>query len=428
MSWIRGTATGGHIDLSNQIVAAATGRSLQTVDSVAAGGSGYTVGDIITLTGGTFSIAAQLEVLTVSSGAVLTVRIYNAGVYTVDPADPVAQGSVSPAGGTGATFNCTFASNGWTADLDSTYSGSERQVIMHGLGGGTDAIYVGWRTFSSVPGDYYNLELHGFTGYNSALTDFTDQPGMSPGVYNGANASEWSGSYLITSSASFDYFLNVNSYRIIMTAVIGSTAMHGYLGFGNRFATDTEYPYPLLIAGCCAEPAYKATTASPLSTLSDPWAFSTSVSGPMQAYGADGAWHTIVNRKGSNGSFTKVVIPAQQPTGVGSASTLPQDKFMAGGATPFSEVFFATDTGTGGTTVAQILPTGSGNARVLLPNIIVLSDPSPQVLMEIDSVMWLHIYGGLVSGDRVIDGTTVYRVFKNGNRADEYAYLAIKEG
>lgn len=427
MSWIRGNAS-GHIDLSNQLVAAATGRSLQTVDSVAAGGSGYSVGDIITLTGGTFSIAAQLEVLTVSSGAVLTVRIYNAGVYTVDPSDPVTQGSVSPSGGSGATFNCTFASNGWTAERDSTYSGSERQVILNGLGGGSDEIYVGWRTYSSVPGDYYNLELHGFTGYNAALTDFTDQPGMSPGVYNGASNAEWSGCYLITSSASFDYFLNINSYRMIITAVIGTVVMHAHLGFGNRFATDTEYPYPLMIAGSCPEPNYKATLANLVSTLTDPWAFSTTVNGPMQVYGADGAWHTIVNRKGTSPSATKVVIPAQQPSGVSSGSTLPQDKFMSAGPNTFADLIYSTGTGSGGTMTSQMLPTGSGNARVLLPSIIVLTDPSSQVLMEIDDVFWMQINGGVVSGDRIIDGSTVYRVFKNGNRTDDYAYLAIREG
>lgn len=78
-----------------------------SMDSVAAGGSGYVIGDTITLAGGTFSTATVLEVLTVSSGAVVTVAIVNPGRYSAAPADPVAQGSTS-GGGTGATFNMTY--------------------------------------------------------------------------------------------------------------------------------------------------------------------------------------------------------------------------------------------------------------------------------------------------------------------------------
>jgi hypothetical protein len=79
-----------------------------SVDTVAAGGSGYTVGDTITLAGGTFATATVLEVTTVSTGAVTAAIIVNPGRYSVAPADPVAQGSTS-GGGTGATFNMTYA-------------------------------------------------------------------------------------------------------------------------------------------------------------------------------------------------------------------------------------------------------------------------------------------------------------------------------
>lgn len=424
MSWIRGTAS-NHIDLSNQVVAAATGRSLQSVDSVAAAGSGYSVGDIITLTGGTFTIAAQLEVLTLSGSGVATVRIYNAGVYTVDPSDPVAQGSVSPLGGSSATFNCTFAANGWTAELNATYSGSERNVILNGSGGGTDEIYVGWRTFSSVPGDYYNWCLHGFTGFNGALA-FMDQPGISPGDETSGTPSLYAGAYLIGSNASFTYTLNITSYRMILTTLVGTNAYPHYLGFGNRFATATEYPYPMIVAGSGAEPTNKATTSATFSTLTDPWTSSSASSaGPMFVYGADGTWHTIVNRRGNSPVSTKCVCPAQRPSGLTSA--LPQNKFC-GSNMAFTDLFWALLAGATGTPNANLLPTPGSNYRVMLPAIVVLSDPSPQVLVEIDDVYWIHTFGGVVSGDRIIDGTgQTFRVYKNCNRIDNFAHLAIRE-
>ncbi|RTM13897.1 MAG: hypothetical protein EKK33_08980 [Bradyrhizobiaceae bacterium] len=78
-----------------------------TAATVAAGGSGYAVGDTITLTGGTAISQAVLTVATLSGSAVATVTVTYPGFYTVKPSDPVAQGSTSGSG-SGATFNMTW--------------------------------------------------------------------------------------------------------------------------------------------------------------------------------------------------------------------------------------------------------------------------------------------------------------------------------
>lgn len=81
-----------------------------TAVAVAAGGSGYAVGDYITLAGGTSNPAILLCVTAVSSGAVSTVAIINYGNYSgTVPTNPVAQGSTT-GGGTGATANVTWSS------------------------------------------------------------------------------------------------------------------------------------------------------------------------------------------------------------------------------------------------------------------------------------------------------------------------------
>lgn len=75
--------------------------------AIANGGSGYAVGDRITLTGGTFSTAAVIGVTSVSSGAITGAFVRVPGVYQTNPTNPVSQGSTT-GGGTGATFNLTF--------------------------------------------------------------------------------------------------------------------------------------------------------------------------------------------------------------------------------------------------------------------------------------------------------------------------------
>jgi hypothetical protein len=77
-----------------------------TAATIQSGGSGYTNGtQTLTLTGGTFTTAAQVSVEVVG-GAVDSINsITVPGSYTLNPTNPV---STTGGGGTGATLNCTF--------------------------------------------------------------------------------------------------------------------------------------------------------------------------------------------------------------------------------------------------------------------------------------------------------------------------------
>jgi hypothetical protein len=71
--------------------------------SVSAGGTGYAVGDIVTLGGGTFTQAAQAKVTSVSGGVVTGLLIYFIGIgYTATPSN-----SVSTTGGSGSGLTIT---------------------------------------------------------------------------------------------------------------------------------------------------------------------------------------------------------------------------------------------------------------------------------------------------------------------------------
>jgi hypothetical protein len=84
------------------------GSGINAVTSIAAAGSGYTVNDVLTVSGGTLnSSAAQLKVLTVNGGGGITsVSVQSTGNYATTPANAVA---VTGGTGTGATFNLTWA-------------------------------------------------------------------------------------------------------------------------------------------------------------------------------------------------------------------------------------------------------------------------------------------------------------------------------
>jgi lysophospholipase L1-like esterase len=133
-----------------------------SVTSVAAGGSGYVVGEEITVTGGTAVLQAILRVATVSGGAVTSATVIRGGIYSANPSNPVAQGSAS-ASGTGATFNLSFTARG-AGNINSR------------VAGGTTDAKVRWNVVeprsSVVGGDYTGSSA--YIGTGSAFEFYTD--------------------------------------------------------------------------------------------------------------------------------------------------------------------------------------------------------------------------------------------------------------
>ena len=90
--------------------------SSMSTATVVSGGTGYTNGDVLTVSGGTFSTACTLTVTGSTAGVIDTVSITNAGSYTVAPAAPT---SVTGGTGTGATFSLTT-----TTDANTVFAGT----------------------------------------------------------------------------------------------------------------------------------------------------------------------------------------------------------------------------------------------------------------------------------------------------------------
>lgn len=110
------------------------------------GGGSYSVGNIVTVSGGTFTRPAKFTVTSASSTVVTGLSIFDPGEYTVYPTSP-ASTTVSPAGGTGLTVNLTFGSVAYDSTSDSELEKIEayfawKYGIAHLLDSGTKTALV----------------------------------------------------------------------------------------------------------------------------------------------------------------------------------------------------------------------------------------------------------------------------------------------
>ena len=165
--------------------AAASVSAFQVVSgTVTAAGSGYTVGDTLTLVGGTFSAAGIFTVTSVDgSGAVTGINLTTVGTYTVAPSGARTTTSLNSGGylGSGNGTSCTITAN------------------------------FGIKTFSVTPGSLYD-----------AAPAVTISGGGGTGAYAVSGLSG-GGVTLTLESPGTGYVGNVNTVTVTLTKVGGST-------------------------------------------------------------------------------------------------------------------------------------------------------------------------------------------------------------
>lgn len=108
--------------------------------TIGAGGTGYTLNNVVTVSGGTFTIAAQFTVTGVAAGVVTAVTLLTAGNYTAVPANPAA---TTGGTGTGLTLNITWAGVTALVQNDLIFTKGLANAANNGLfvvdvGGATD--------------------------------------------------------------------------------------------------------------------------------------------------------------------------------------------------------------------------------------------------------------------------------------------------
>ena len=260
-----------------------------TSATIAAGGSGHSVGDKLTVSGGIVTNNPTVfEVDSESGGAVTAVSVYSVGNYNTVPGNPVS--TVSNEAGTGCTLTVT-----WNDTLS-------RRLYLHNTN--TD-VYIGIRTLFNSTYTAYTWNMAGYTGYTSSSTWYKEQPGFS-----GDDET-----YVLLANTSINYWFAISDNRMIGIFEIGSSFTNMYMGLLEPFLTASEYPYPLAACGSSTIPrpaseALQGGFPNPGMNSNNPSTYE----GPCRIRKPDGSWENIYNWYGSTQTDpTTTNYPGVQP-------------------------------------------------------------------------------------------------------------------
>jgi hypothetical protein len=169
---------------ANGVQATATVTMGINTASVASGGTGYAVGNVLSVVGGTSLIgAATLTVTAVSGGVITAVSSTNFAAYSALPSSPV---SVTGGSGSGATFNPLW----FTASFIITNAGSgyveQPTVTFSGGGGSGAAAYATVGSGTDIKSIGSTLALRTPTGIGFLVASPTNQLSTNYVVARGA--------------------------------------------------------------------------------------------------------------------------------------------------------------------------------------------------------------------------------------------------
>lgn len=142
-------------------------------------------------------------------------------------------------------MQCTYTMSGTpAANASGTLAASrdDRECIWVAPGlSGLEQIYMGIKTYQSIPSDYYNFKVGVFTGYVPG-NSFETQPGTA-GVQG-----------LPLWNHSIPYTLLANGQRIAFNAMVDYVDEPCYMGKYLPYNTPYQYPYPVLLGASLPTP------------------------------------------------------------------------------------------------------------------------------------------------------------------------------
>ena len=325
--------------------------------TISAGGTGYVVGDILEVQGGSSRCAAKFEVTTVSGGAVTGVSLFeDGGAYSSTPSNPAATEGVGPstyAGGDDCTLTVTYSSapattgvattatsgagTGLTVDLTYTQTGfsvdgrntnnkshnsinNEKEVVLVGdASGKTNKPYLGFGTVTATSGvnTRYAIALYGLIAHNPLLGMASQVSIQGDPTSFGANRP-----YLSCDEdqlQEMDFWLSADDQRLcgVVNTNSGAAATddgeyhHFYHGFMDSFATETENPYPYMVGGSSrvvnTDPSSASTNVTGLSECLAP---SGEQTGIRFWRNEDSTWRSVINTESTaTTSRENVMLP-----------------------------------------------------------------------------------------------------------------------
>ena len=418
-------------------------RAVSAAPTVAAGGTGYSVSDVLTAVGGVQTAQggspATYTVATLSGSAVATVTTTTQGDYEVFPTNAVLT-SVSPAGGTGCTLTLT------PEDVP-----GETIVVLSGDAGAAIDPIVGIKTYSSETDEtsvntVFNWALFGMTAWGSSL-ELHNQPNISPGfnvIDDGTITASASGDGAFvplkdSDAFDMDWWFSVTGRRVVGVVRIEgpSTVYYAHFSFGllNQFGITTEFPFPAFVAGTSdRKRVWWRDTGSIFGGLTE---VIRRANGPQFVWTPEGSWLEAKNASiGSNTTTTPAYSTENTaprvnvwPLGPSNIHQFADDATWQIAAT----LGFDMDDFTLLASPIAIYrtPDTGGDLFPLFPNTIVQADSASNFFRtfgEMDGVWWLHVADASISSeDRITQGGVAYTIFQNGTRIQDWSFFAMRE-
>lgn len=378
---------------------------------ISAAGTGYTLNDIVTVVGGTYTAATTVKITGVSAGVPTSVAIdTEAGNYSTTPSNPA-----STSGGTGSGLTLTMT---WT------YQVAENKYLM--IHNTTSDQYVGWRAFKETsPETAYVLQCAGFTGFNSLSTPWEQQPGAT------VASTSSDGTYVPLSGggspATVYYWLSVQDLRIVCAFKVASVYPNMYLGGIDTFLTTDEYAYPQLIMGCIAHARPYTYGAIDFAGMNNPGAWSvpggTNYPGPGVLRCPDGSIKQVANWEQSSGNPVyedeEINISPSGGTTYGNPAA-PNNWFQT--THNWREMF----------TEAVSIPGWQQALKrvaddfMLLPSVLSSKDYN-QLYGNMRGIFGINPDGAITAEDQIYIGSDVYRCFQNCAKSTRNFFFAMKE-
>lgn len=279
------------------------------------------------------------------------------------------------------------AGQNWTQELGSTGTlTSSDQITLRGPGlAGTDNIYCGMDLTESVADDRFNLRIWGHAAFSSTIGPH-DQSLQSRDVY------------VFLWNQPIDYWIIANGRRWMLAAKISTVYTSAYVGFFLPYATPSEYPYPMYVAGIsAADRRWSSQDERDRFFVSPGYA-------TADVYYPDNNWRMVANQYND---YDDRILGAY-----GSAYTYP----------------FIGDDGWGGPSSDTMIYNTSkcfDGSYVMRDVILCSNDPYASYLGVLDGAYWVP--GRENSSENIITKDTVdYVVFQNLFRNGFRDYMALR--
>lgn len=330
--------TGGNLRLGNG--STPTPNSFITVNNVVSGGTGYAIGQVLTVSGGSFTTAATVTVTSIGAGGVITqAMVNNPGVYTSLPT-----GNITLTGGTGSGAVVTLGSGtpyrvrGDIFDLtiDNTTTNKSAILITQINVRGTTTVNP--NTAMALNG--FTILYSGATFVNNGVIDaypvnsrFTFF-GTTPQTYTGTGINSPAAGFSMQNTAGLTLNATIRTQRVnFFNGSINNSPTHNaILGTGN---TDVVLQYgnaagPTASGNFATTPAFNVGTAAYVVLIAQET--QQHITGPeIPTTTGNGVWARTINILSLTNSLGMKIVGGDLIIGDGSGSLTTAPGLTLGG-------------------------------------------------------------------------------------------------